>query len=310
MAAIEIGGELDFVDGDEIHLEVARHGLDGGNPIAGIFRLDLLFAGDQRHRVGTDPLDDAIVDLAGQEPQRQADDSRRDEPAFARWHNASCRCWSARAPRSHAVPAHSDAREPWPETENSSTDRPYFNLVSPRITLYHNMTFPRVVLHISNETRTNHARIADSPRVSLCSPQDVEARQARIASTRESPRTRHDRPQATARLSQTSHGLRSGFLSIVPTENLWRPHSAMLVNPRHREGTKRRRITFRPDFTKRSIEIWGPAGAFATISAGAAGGKPLSSAAAVKVRSNSGTRFSEPRPPPSRSARHEIRRPR
>ena len=32
--AVEIGGELDFVDGDEGDVEIARHGLDGGDPVA------------------------------------------------------------------------------------------------------------------------------------------------------------------------------------------------------------------------------------------------------------------------------------
>ena len=34
MAAVEIGGELDFVDRDESKVEVARHRLDGRNPVA------------------------------------------------------------------------------------------------------------------------------------------------------------------------------------------------------------------------------------------------------------------------------------
>ncbi len=57
VAALEIGGELDFIDGEEGDVEVARHRLDGRDPEARIRRLDLLFAGDQRHRVGADPLD-------------------------------------------------------------------------------------------------------------------------------------------------------------------------------------------------------------------------------------------------------------
>ena len=77
MAALEIGGELDFVDGEERDVEIARHRLDGGDPEARIRRLDLLFAGDQRHRVGADPLDAAVIDLARKQPQRQADQARR-----------------------------------------------------------------------------------------------------------------------------------------------------------------------------------------------------------------------------------------
>ncbi len=73
VSALEIGSELDFVDGEERNVEVARHGLDGGDPEARVRRLDLLLAGDERHRVGADPLDRAVVNFACQEPQWQAD---------------------------------------------------------------------------------------------------------------------------------------------------------------------------------------------------------------------------------------------
>ncbi len=73
MAAIEIGGELDFVDGDEGKRPVARHRLDRGDPIARRFGLDFLFAGDEGDGLGSDPRDDAIIDLARQKPQRQPD---------------------------------------------------------------------------------------------------------------------------------------------------------------------------------------------------------------------------------------------
>ena len=77
MAAVEIGGEPNFVDSQKGDIEIARHRLDGGDPETRIRRLDLFLAGDQRHRVGADPLDAAAVDLAGQKPQRQADDAGR-----------------------------------------------------------------------------------------------------------------------------------------------------------------------------------------------------------------------------------------
>ena len=48
VAALEIGAELDFVDGEEGDVEIARHRLDGGDPEARVRRLDLLLAGDQR----------------------------------------------------------------------------------------------------------------------------------------------------------------------------------------------------------------------------------------------------------------------
>jgi hypothetical protein len=73
VAALEIGGELDFIDGEEGDIEVARHGLDGGDPEPRVRRLDLLLAGDERHRVGADALHRAVVDLAREQPQRQAD---------------------------------------------------------------------------------------------------------------------------------------------------------------------------------------------------------------------------------------------
>ena len=76
VAALEIGGELDFIDGQKGDVEVARHRLDGGDPKPRIRRLDLFLAGDERHRVGADPLDGAVIDLAGQQPQRQADQAR------------------------------------------------------------------------------------------------------------------------------------------------------------------------------------------------------------------------------------------
>ena len=73
VAALEIGGELDFIDGEERDIEVARHRLDGGDPEARVRRLDLLLAGDERDRFRPDPFHRAVVDLARQEPQRQAD---------------------------------------------------------------------------------------------------------------------------------------------------------------------------------------------------------------------------------------------
>ena len=51
-----------------------RHRLDRAHPEARSRRHDLLLAGDQRDLVGADPRRDAVVDLAGQQPERQADD--------------------------------------------------------------------------------------------------------------------------------------------------------------------------------------------------------------------------------------------
>src|SRR5262245_45344974 len=76
MAAIEIGAELHLVNGHESHVEIARHGLNRRYPEAWISGLDLLLAGDQRNGVRTGPVRDLVVDLAGQEPQRQSDQPR------------------------------------------------------------------------------------------------------------------------------------------------------------------------------------------------------------------------------------------
>ena len=73
MAALGIGGELHLVHGQEIDLDVARHGLDGAHVIARIVGLDLFLAGDQRHVAGANLGDDLVVDLARQKPQRQPD---------------------------------------------------------------------------------------------------------------------------------------------------------------------------------------------------------------------------------------------
>jgi hypothetical protein len=76
-AALEIGAELRFVDGDEGDVDVARHRLDGRHPEARVRRLDLLFAGDERDVLGPDAVDALVVDLARQEPQRQPDHAGR-----------------------------------------------------------------------------------------------------------------------------------------------------------------------------------------------------------------------------------------
>ena len=76
VAAVEVGCELNLVDRDEREVEVARHRLDGADPVARLARLDLLLAGDQCDRLDADLLDDAVVDLARQQAQRQADHAR------------------------------------------------------------------------------------------------------------------------------------------------------------------------------------------------------------------------------------------
>ena len=75
VAALEIGAELHLVDRKEGDIKVARHRLDGRDPIARAWRLDLLLAGHEGDRVGAQPLDDLVVDLAREQPQRQPGDA-------------------------------------------------------------------------------------------------------------------------------------------------------------------------------------------------------------------------------------------
>ncbi len=77
MTTLEIGGELNFIDGQERDIKVARHGFDGGDPEPRIGRLDLLLAGDESHGIGADAFHRAVVDLARQQPQRQPDQAGR-----------------------------------------------------------------------------------------------------------------------------------------------------------------------------------------------------------------------------------------
>ena len=73
VAALGVGAELDFVDGEKFDLAVERHRLDRADEIARPERHDLFFAGDQRDLGRAPGLDHAIVDFARKQPQRQAD---------------------------------------------------------------------------------------------------------------------------------------------------------------------------------------------------------------------------------------------
>ncbi|MHC2318207.1 hypothetical protein ACVIHC_005253 [Bradyrhizobium diazoefficiens] len=73
VAAFEIGGDLDLVHSEEGDVEISRHRLDGGDPVARVLRLDLLLAGDQRDALHALAIGDLVIDLARQQPQRQAD---------------------------------------------------------------------------------------------------------------------------------------------------------------------------------------------------------------------------------------------
>jgi len=51
MAALEIGRDLDFIDGEERDVEIPRHRLHGGNPEPRFRRFYLFLTGNQRHRI-------------------------------------------------------------------------------------------------------------------------------------------------------------------------------------------------------------------------------------------------------------------
>jgi len=75
VAAVGIGAKLDFVDGDELHRSIQRHGLDRAGEVAGVGRDDLFLAGDQRHLGGALAGHQAFVVLARQQAERKADDA-------------------------------------------------------------------------------------------------------------------------------------------------------------------------------------------------------------------------------------------
>ncbi len=88
MAALGIDPELRLVDGGESEIALERvavmtvtardrHGLGGAEEIARAGRDDPFFAGQERNLLLSLDGDDPVVDLARQEPQREADDSRR-----------------------------------------------------------------------------------------------------------------------------------------------------------------------------------------------------------------------------------------
>ncbi len=71
--AFRIARELHFVDGEKIHVDLARHRFDRRDPVTRAFGLDLLFARDQSYAAGTHARFDLIVDFACKQAQRQAD---------------------------------------------------------------------------------------------------------------------------------------------------------------------------------------------------------------------------------------------
>jgi hypothetical protein len=76
MAALAVGDHLDFVDRQEGHVAVHRHGFDRADEPTRVGRHDAFLARDQRH--GRAALDrrDALVILAREQAQREADHPR------------------------------------------------------------------------------------------------------------------------------------------------------------------------------------------------------------------------------------------
>ena len=73
MPALQISGDLDFVDREERDVDIPGHRLHGRHPEPRIFRLDFFLAGDQRDGIHARAGGDLVVDLARQQPQRQPD---------------------------------------------------------------------------------------------------------------------------------------------------------------------------------------------------------------------------------------------
>ncbi len=73
MAALRIGAKLDLIDGQKIRADIGGHRFDRADPIGRAVGHDPFLARDQRHDGRATDRDDAIIDLARQQPQRQAD---------------------------------------------------------------------------------------------------------------------------------------------------------------------------------------------------------------------------------------------
>ena len=77
VAALGVGTELHFVDGEEGDGHVQRHGLDRANPVAGVAGNDLFFAGDQRDLSHALLAHDLVVVLTGKKAEGKADHTGR-----------------------------------------------------------------------------------------------------------------------------------------------------------------------------------------------------------------------------------------
>ena len=77
MPALEIRRDLDFINGKKTDGHIGGHGFNGADPVFRAGRNDLLFAGNQRHRMIAGALAHPVKHLARQKPERQADHPRR-----------------------------------------------------------------------------------------------------------------------------------------------------------------------------------------------------------------------------------------
>jgi len=73
VTAFVVRGELHLVDRHEVNLVGERHRFGRADPIIRAAWHAFLFSRDQRHAVFADTGGNAVVDLAGQQPQWQAD---------------------------------------------------------------------------------------------------------------------------------------------------------------------------------------------------------------------------------------------
>ena len=75
MPALGVGAKLDLIHRQEITADIGRHRLDRADPVLRAFADDPFLARHQRGDRRPARSDDAVIDLARKQPQRQADDA-------------------------------------------------------------------------------------------------------------------------------------------------------------------------------------------------------------------------------------------
>ena len=75
MAALRVRTKLYFINGQKISAHPVGHGLNRADPILGARRHDTFFAGDKCHNRRAAQCYDFVINFAGKQPQRQADDT-------------------------------------------------------------------------------------------------------------------------------------------------------------------------------------------------------------------------------------------